>query len=189
MLMGKPVVDGFVLSASLLYLPTTYRASALAQMEVLRKAKGYRTRWYVIPEDLEEPVAAYSQMEHQVRVQPGSYVWGVTFSAPFGETGLYAATPGSFITVKITDDCTETSFFSDYAKGSNLEPVTGTAKRNPMLITPRLIGEPGTLSVELYNSANVAIRCQLVILVAEPCVPPESMAQALVDAGYAEVLG
>jgi hypothetical protein len=188
-MLDKPVVDGFVNSASLLYLPTTYRASALAQMEVLRKAKGYRTRWYLVPEDLEEPVKAFSQLEYQVRLQPGSYVWGLTFSAPFDETGLYAAIPSKFITVRITDDCTETSFFSDYAKGVQLEPVPGTAKRHPMLITPRLVGEPGTLSVEIYNSADVDIRCQLAILVAEPCVPPESMAQALIQSGYAEVLG
>jgi hypothetical protein len=188
-MLDKPVVDGFVNSASLLYLPTTYRASALAQMEVLRKAKGYRTRWYLVPEDLEEPVRAFSQLEYQVRLQPGSYVWGLTFSAPFDETGIYAAVPASFITLRITDDCTETSFFSDYVKGLNLQPVPGTAHRHPFLITPRLIGEPGTLSAEIYNSADVDIRCQLAILVAEPCVPPETMAAALIDAGYAEVMG
>ena len=184
-MLERQLVDGFLYSASMLYLPTTYRASALANMEVLRKARGYRTRWYLSPEDLENPVLAYSQLEYQVRCQPGSYVWGVTFSAPFGEVELAS----SFITVQVTDDCTETPFFSDYTKGVQFEPVTGSSKRHPTLIMPRIVGLPGTLTIELYNAAAVDIRCQLALLVAEPCVPPHEMTEALVNAGVVEVMG
>ena len=186
MLAERQLVDGFLYSASMLYLPTTYRASALANMEVLRRARGYRTRWYLSPEDLENPIPAYSQLEYQVQCQPGSYVWGVTFSAPFEREVEFAS---SFIHVQVTDDCTETPFFSDYTKGVQFEPVPGSAHRHPTLIMPRIVGQPGTLSVELYNSAVVDIRCQLALLVAEPCVPPHEMMQALVDAGVAEVMG
>jgi hypothetical protein len=181
----RELVDGFLYSASMLYLPTTYRASALANMEVLRKARGYRTRWYLTPEDLENPVAAYSQMEYQVQCQPGSYVWGVTFSAPFAEV----ENASSSIFIQVTDDCTETHFFSDYTRGVQFEPVAGSAHRHPVLIMPRIVGQPGTLSVELYNSAAVDIRCQLALLVAEPCVPPHEMIQALQNAGVAEIMG
>lgn len=177
--------DGFLYSASMLYLPTTYRASALANMEVLRRARGYRTRWYLVPEDLEEPIAAFSQMEYQVAMQIGSYVWGVSFSAPFEE--IENASRSIFI--QVTDACTETPFFSDYTRGVQFEPVTGASHRHPTLIMPRLVGQPGTLNVEIYNSAAVDIRCQLALLVAEPCVPPHELAQQLIDAGVAEVMG
>lgn len=185
MLAERQLVDGFVYSASMVYLPTTYRASALANMEVLRRARGYRTRWYVVPEDLENPIAAYSQMEYQVQVQPGSYVWGITFSAPFGEV----ENASSSIFVQVTDNCTETPFFSDYTKGVQFEPVIGSAHRHPTLIMPRIVGQPGTLAVELYNSAAVSIQCQLALLVAEPCVPPHEMIHQLIQAGVAEVMG
>lgn len=188
MLKERELVDGFLYSGSMLYLPTTYRASALANMEVLRKARGYQTRWYLSPVDLDEPIPAYSQLEYQVRCQPGSYVWGVTFSAPFHATGEESK-DATFIYVQVTDDCTETPFFSDYTKGVQFEPVIGTAHRHPTLIMPRIVGLPGTLSIELYNSAAVDIKCQLALLVAEPCVPPEEMANALQDAGVLEVMG
>lgn len=184
----RQLVDGFVYSASMLYLPTTYRASALANMEVLRKARGYRTRWYIVPEDLENPVPAFSQVEYQVAVQVGSYVWGVTFSAPFNDTGE-GSTDSKFIYLQVTDACTETPFFSDYPKGVQFEPVTGAARRHPTLIMPRIVGAPGTLDVELYNSASVDIRCQLALLVAEPCVPPHELTDILRSAGVAEVIG
>lgn len=188
MLAERQLVDGFLYSGSMLYLPTTYRASALANMEVLRRARGYRTRWYLSPVDLDEPIPAYSQLEYQVQCQPGSYVWGVTFSAPFDDTGEETV-DSSFITIQVTDDCTETPFFSDYTKGVQFEPVTGSAHRHPTLIMPRIVGQPGTLSVELYNAASVAIKCQLALLVAEPCVPPHEMVQALQEAGVLEVMG
>ena len=188
MLADRQLVDGFLYSASMLYLPTTYRASALANMEVLRMARGYRTRWYLTPEDLENPVPAFSQLEYQIQCQPGSYVWGITFSAPFNEINKDTKS-STFIYLQVTDDCTETPFFSDYTKGVQFEPVRGTAHRHPTLIMPRIVGQPGTLSVELYNSAAVDIRCQLALLVAEPCVPPHEMVQALIDAGVAEVMG
>lgn len=185
MLTERQLVDGFLYSASMLYLPTTYRASALANMEVLRLARGYRTRWYVVPEDLEEPVTAFSQMEHQIRVQVGSYVWGVSFSAPFRE----GENVSQSVYVQVTDACTETPFFSDYTKGVQFEQVTGSAHRHPTLIMPRLIGQPGTLDVEIYNSNPVNVRCQLALLIAEPCVPPEEMIQTLLEAGVAGVMG
>ncbi len=178
------LVDGFLYSGSQLYLPISYRASALANMEVLRRASGYRTRWYLPPEDLEDPIPAYSQIEYQVHVQVGSYVWGLTFSAPFREVEFAS----SFMNVQITDACTETPFFSDYTKGVQLEPVTGSAHRHPTLIMPRLVGEPGLLDVEVYNGASHSIRCQLALLVAEPAVPPDQMIPALIAAGYGSIL-
>lgn len=178
----RPIVDGFLYSSSLLYLPTTFRASCYVQMEVLRRARGYRSRDFLVPEDVIEPVAAYSQVEYQTQMQPGSYVWGLTLSAPDDLNEVSGSE--QFLHVQITDNCTETPFFSDYCRGLNLTPVTGPGLRNPMLLTsPRIVGEPGTLNVEVYNNSANAIFCQLVIMTADPCVPPESMVEVLREMG------
>lgn len=178
-MLEKPLVDGFLYSASQYYLPTSYRAAALLNMEVLRRAVGFRTRWFLSPVDLQDPIPAYSQNEYQLGIEAGSYIWGMTFSAPFGEI----ANAASYITVQVTDSCTETPLFSDYTKGAQLQPATGPAQHNPVIIAPRLISAPGFLDIELYNAANVGIRCQLAILVSEPRVPPASMMRMLVDQG------
>lgn len=171
--------DGFLYSASLLYLPTTYRASVYAGMEVLRRASGYRTRWYPVPDDFHDPVPAYGQVEQQINILPGSYLWGLTFSAP---EELNQDLETTVCHVQITDACTETPLFSDYVKSSNLNCASN--RRNPMLLAhPALIGQPGLIDVEIYNGstdgaippAGVDLTCQLVLLFAEPSVPPEEM--------------
>jgi hypothetical protein len=96
--------------------------------------------------------------------------------------------------VQITDVCTETPFFSDYVRGvsfltapslvTNFYP-SGTFRAPHLLAQPRLIGDPAKLDVELYNSSAVDIPCQLVIMVAEPCLPPDQMRILLQRAGYA----
>jgi len=196
----RTVLDGWLYSNSMVYLPTTYRASVLAQMEVLRRARGYRARWYVTPEDSDEPVVAFSQVEYQVRVQPGSYLWGITFAAPFGETvdaDDEDVDPAKFIHVQVTDACTETPLLSDYARGSHFAGFASfgsvasqvkTSRRAPVMIMPRLIGDPGLLDVEIYNGASVDVRCQLVLLVAEPCVPYGEMRDLIEKAGMAGIL-
>lgn len=175
--------DGFLYSASLLYLPTTFRASVYAGMEVLRRANGYRARWYLIPDDLHEPVPAYGQLEQQINVLPGSYFWGIQFSIP---EVLNDELETTVCHVQITDACTETPIFSDYVKSSNV--TSGNNRRNPMLLAhPALIGEPGLIDVEIYNGstdgatppAGVDIVCQLTLLMAEPSVPPEQIQRLL----------
>lgn len=182
-----PLVDGFLYSASMLYLPTTYRASCMAQMEVLRRARGYRTRWYMTPEDVNQPVPANSQIEYQIQTQPGSYLWGASFAA---RTEVDGETGNDFVHVMVTDNCTETPLFSDYALGANLfsqggaVPVNTTGRRNPMIFPQsRLIGAPGTLNVEVYNHAAVPMTCQLVLFMAEPSVPSETMLEVLREMG------
>lgn len=178
----RPIVDAFLYSASLLYLPTTFRASVYAQMDVLRRTRGYRSRDFLVPEDVIEPVQAYSQIEYQIQVNPGSYVWGLILSAPDELNEVESSE--QFLHVQITDNCTETPFFSDYVRGNNLKPVTGPGLRHPSLLTqPRIIGEPGTVNVEVYNNSANNVFCQLVIMCAEPCVPPESMMEVFREMG------
>jgi len=179
MQLGKDIVDGFVYSASQLYHQVNYRANVLAQMEVLRRASAMRCREYVIPKN-GTTVPAYSQIEQSITVQPGSYVWGLTWSSPFNVTD--DGTDGNYLYIQVTDACTETPFFSDYILANTFAATPASTAnqivRNPALLAqPRLVGAPGKLDVELYNSYSVDMSCQLVILVAEPAISPDQMQQ------------
>jgi hypothetical protein len=192
-MLEAPLLDGFVLSASQLYLPIIYRASALAQMEVLRRSRGYRTRWYLVPDDLQDPIPAYSQVELQINVPPGSYLWGLAFTIP---ERLNDSLVNTVCHVQITDACTETAIFSDYVMEQNVVSLIpgngGQNRRNPMILAqPALIGQPGLVDVEIFNGSTsgatppvgVSLNCQLALLFAEPCVPPEEMQRLMRIAG------
>lgn len=197
-----PILDGFVHSASMLYLSTTYRASALAQMEVLRRAKGYRCRHYLVPDadDNENPIGPFSQIERQINTLPGSYLWGICFSAPSSlNDSLEVGSINGDVHVQITDACTETPIFSDYVYSYQIacaSPANGSQnRRNPFILAqPALIGEPGLIDVEIYNRlvdtatppVGQSLTCQVVLMVAEPCVPPEQMRQLLMQSGLYE---
>jgi len=183
----------------MLYLSTNYRASALAQMEVLRRARGYRCRHYLVPDadDNENPIGQYTNIERQVQTLPGAYLWGLCFSAP--ELLNPNEVVNGAIHVQITDACTETAIFSDYIYAyqiASAAPANGTQnRRNPFIFAqPALIGEPGLIDVEIYNRmvdgstppVGQPLYCQIALLVAEPSVPPEQMRQLLMASGLYE---
>ncbi len=168
----KPIVDGFTYSLSRTVAADSYYSQCVAQLELLRRANGYRAKWHTVPDDIGEPVPAFGQLEYQVNVQPGSYLWAYMFAitqdtnAP---TDIY---------VQVTDACTETPMFSDYARGSIFaENTSGIGTNRPpcLLSQPYLIGDPGLINVEIYNKAATDTLCQLVLLFAEPELPPEQM--------------
>lgn len=197
-----PILDGFVLSASMLYLSTNYRVSALAQMEVLRRARGYRCRHYLVPDadDPENPIGPFSQIERQIQTLPGSYLYGLCFSAPASlNDDLEVSSINGDIHIQITDACTETAIFSDYIYSyqiASAAPANGTQnRRNPFIFAqPLLVGEPGLIDVEIYNRlvdtstppVGQSLSCQVALLVAEPCVPPEQMRRLLEQSGLYE---
>jgi hypothetical protein len=156
----------------------------MADMEVLRLARGYRTRHYIVPETGENPVLAYNQLEYQVRVEPGSYFWGLSFSAPAAINGDLEDAE-QYFHIQITDACTETALFSDYVRGTTLTPQLEAGFRHPMLIEPRLVGNPGQLNVEIYNRYSADLLCQLVLFIAEPMLPPDQLEKELQKRGIA----
>lgn len=191
--MERPIIDGFTYSASQVYLPTSYRPSVLAQMEVLRRANVYRPRQWCVPETLEEPVAAYSQMEYQVRTQPGAMLWGLSFNAlPATYTNaddepVTIDDPSPYIRVMITNACTETALFSDYLRGDQLKPSTANNARNPFLLPqPLLVLDPALLDVEVYNSSPADVTCQLVLFLAEPKILPRNVEEELIRIGVVQ---
>jgi hypothetical protein len=166
--------DAFTLSMSLPLLSTSYRAHAQAQMEVLRRARGYRWAAWSSP-SMAEPTAAttapaktvpaFSQTEEQWSIPAGSYLWGWSFAVLSGAAANFY--------IQLTDACTETALFADYVNGNIFTPGATPVRGPSLLTTPRLISDPGKVNVEIYNNTSVDINAQFVGYFAIPIpLPP-----------------
>jgi len=168
-----PLMDGFAYNPAVRYTPHNYYPIALAQMELLRRANLLRPRWFVLPDDEQTPIAAYQTMEYQVSVTPGSYLWAiscVTYNAS------YVPVAASNILIQVTDSCTGIPTFSDFVTTRGMSqqpsaPVNPLGYPIPMLFTaPRLILEPGLVTVEVANRSADEVITQIVLYFAEPCL-------------------
>ncbi len=180
--MTKPVVDGFSYSLTRLVTPLSFYQNCVAQLDTLRRANGYHMRVYNVPDDLDEPIAAYGNLEYQVRTQPGAYLWAVQFALTQGSAGSVTN-----ISIQVTDACTESKIFSDYTLGSAFaETTSGVGFNRPpcLLDQPFLIGAPGLVNVEIYNNFNQSITCQLLLFFAEPSLPMGELAKIFQASGY-----
>lgn len=161
------VVDGFTLDQGFTETPWTYPALVTGQLEVLRRAVNLRPRWYQFP-TVDPTVAAFPTLglrgnfEKQIRVEPGSWLWG------------YAAT-GTF-SFSVWEEETGRRFAFDFLRAQNavaglMTGVPGVRSRMAVLGEPWVILEPGLLNVELYavEPAPPAVTAQeLVLWFAEP---------------------
>ena len=169
----QPPIDAFIYNPSIRYRPYEYMGLALAGMDVLRRANTYRPRFYTVPDDFNQPIPAYETTEHQVRVTPNSYVWGLLLNQYSLSDWSVIAAANAW--VQITDSCNGLTFFSDFPRGTLGQTLQNVAtdqrnQRHPHLLTqPRLVLEPGLLAVEIANDSSVDLRCQLIIFTAEPC--------------------
>lgn len=166
------IIDGFSLNPNILYLPYHYTAMCLAQLETLRRANLYRARWYVAPADITQPIAAYDTIEMQIKVTPGSWLWGMSYNE---YDNSYVILDGNHSLIQVTDNCTGVPLFNEYASGrGNTGYRNGVDFRGgimPVLLTePRCVVEPGLVNVEVANTTSSSIRAQLVLFFAEPCV-------------------
>jgi hypothetical protein len=171
------IMDGFTLNPSIRYRPNWYFPMALGQLDILRRANTYRPKWYALPDEFNTPIPARETREFQIRLTPGSYVWGL-LANQFIPLDIrfpnYSKTQPTFC-MKITDSCTGIGFWEDFVKAAAFsgEQATQGDYRNmmlPHLLTqPRLIMEPGLLAVEIANVDATDLTCQLLILAAEPC--------------------
>jgi hypothetical protein len=173
------IMDGFTYSLSRLLLPISYSSAVLAQMETLRLAGKYQAKMFSVPTPANPStstvgaIPAYSQVEEQIRIDPGSYIYGWMFSI----NGTGSGTPG-VCHINVTDACTETPLSSDYILASlfNLQ-TTSTPQRGPSLLAqPRLISEPGLVNVEIYNNSASAIQAQLALFCSAPRSNPQPYA-------------
>ena len=169
--MLKQVVDGFSYNTSFLWLQNRYFPNALAQLDVLRRASNYRTRWWCIPDDIDQPIQPYDTLYFQCEVSSGSYLWGYHFSSvsAVNPAGGPAETTAADILIQVVDACTGIPLFQDFANGGAAHS-NFTARMLPILLTqPRLILEPGLVNVELSNRTKNTINCQLLLHFAESC--------------------
>ncbi len=157
-------VDGFLLNCRLKWLPERYAPNALGQLDFLRHSTDYRARWYGVPQDPSQVIGAGRTLLYQVRVVPGSWLWGWSFaSIGIGEDQFY---------VQIGDKCTNKTFFSSPVTGNALRSTDTTANIFPVLFAqPYLVRAPGLLDVQITNRDVAVDRiAQLLIHAAEPCV-------------------
>ena len=168
-----PLMDGFVYNTAIRYTAMNYYPIALAQLETLRRANLLRPRWFVLPDDQDTPIAAYQTMEYQVSVSPGSYLWAIN-AVTYDSS--YDPITSDNILLQVTDSCTGVALFSDFAttRGMSTQP---NAPVNPLgypipqlLAAPRLILEPGLVTVEIANRSAASIITQVVLFFAEPCL-------------------
>jgi len=169
--MLKQIVDGFSYNSNLLYLPCRFFPKALAQLDILRRAVNYRPRWFVVPDDIDQPINPYDTLFYQFQISEGSLLWGWSFAslsakAPSGET---TTTTASDLLLQLTDNCTGQRLFNDYANAGGLS-TNATARCYPNLLSQaRLIIGPGEVEAAISNRTPNTITCQWLLHFAEPC--------------------
>jgi hypothetical protein len=169
------IIDAFTYNPAIRWRPNWFYPTALAQMDILRRANTYRPKLTIMPDEYNSPVPAYETVEYQMRVTPNSYVWGL-LANQFNPTALVPYTKVAITyLVQITDSCNGVPFFEDFvaALAFSGNPAFTQDYRNMMyphlFSSPRLVLEPGLLAVEIANRTSAAIYPQLLIFSAEPC--------------------
>ena len=164
------VVDGFSYNTDLLYLPNRYFPNALSQLDILRRAANFRARWFVIPDDIDQPLQPYDTLYFQIQVEPGAYLFGYMFSSISATaSGSPVATTASDVLVQAVDSCSGVPLFQDFANGGGCHSDF-TSRCLPILLTqPRLVLAPGLVNVQLSNRTANTITCQLLMHFAVPC--------------------
>lgn len=169
--MLKQIVDAFSYNTSLLWLPLRFYPNCLVQLDILRRAANYRPRWFVIPDDLDQPIQPYDTFYYQVNVNPGSYLWGYMFSSISATApgGGPVATTAADLLVQAVDACTGVGLFMDFINAAAAH-ANFNSRMGPVLLTqPRPVLEPGLVNCEISNKTANTITCQLLLLFAEPC--------------------
>jgi hypothetical protein len=157
--------EGLNLNLYPAYLPEIlYAGAELPGIPDFRhlNAPGYEPHQHRIPDADNTAVVAGGKWETQVSIPIGSYVWALA-----GYSGQAAG-----YRVAIRDDGTRTPFFArTYHAGitGQGETIAGQAFPFAILDKPRLVIEPGLLTVQIENldTAN-ANGIQFVIFTAEP---------------------
>jgi hypothetical protein len=159
----RPSVDGFTLDQGFVNLPFTYPALALGQLETLRKAVNMRPKWYQFP-TLESgqtvpQIGARKQYERQIRVTPGSWLYGYKAFGAF-----------SF---NITEQATGRKYAFDYrlsqdAVAAQLGALATVRYQFTLIGEPWVILNPALVNVELYDTTATVTTQELVLYFAEP---------------------
>lgn len=178
---STPVIDGFMYNPAICYWPNTYNPLALTNtgMEILRRANLLRARQYALPDTQGSPIRPRETYEIQIQVTAGSYIWGLQF-VEYHENDEEVLVPASADRgmFNIVDGCTGVAVVSDFVFGKGVGSYGTQGARSmvtPFILPqPRIITSPGLVNVEIANTSDEDLTCQLVIFTAEPCVEVKS---------------
>lgn len=159
------IQDGIALQHLWVPMSNSYDALAAEQLRELRIANGMRPYMIVIPPD-GQTIAPWDTYRRQFSVPAGSWLIG------FATVGGFASSAQRRVSIK--DSCTGLPLFSDFIGGGALYTGLECAIGLQALPSPRLIGDPGTIDVELAQltgGATITYSLVIVFSVPVPTVP------------------
>lgn len=177
-----PIIDGFTFNSKPVHYLSYYH-NALTGLEPLRRANAMRLRMHGIPDPQFVPIPPYESVEKQIRVLPGSYLWGWSFYCEQNGTNQ---TPIN--SIRIVDSCTElpildrpalNTLFSNVVVSGQTQENYGQNTGVILLSRPYIVGAPGLLNVEVTNGAAFSCTCQLVLMFAEPSFTEKQLDEAI----------
>lgn len=180
----SPIIDGFTFNTRIIHYHSYYH-NALSGLEPIRRANGMRLRMHGVPDPQFSPIPPYESVEEQVRVQPGSYLWGWSF---YAEQQTPPNTQLPVNSIRIVDSCTELpildrpalcTMFANTTVSGQTQFTNGQNTGVILLPRPYLIAAPGLLNVEVTNASSFACTCQLLLMFAEPSFNQNELAQAI----------
>lgn len=175
------IPDGFVYTAAIRpALPYDTRGLALKRMRALRLSS-YRpyvhcTRNFTI--------APYSNVQTQIRMLAGTYLWGYWFNVIPANPGTPAVSPHNMY-VKVTDSATGSGPFGDWMSDQDLNSFIpsqvagiGYIAYPQLLLEPYVVTDPGMFQVEFSNNgkAGETAIVQMQFFASVPCDRPKGTA-------------
>jgi hypothetical protein len=125
----------------------------------IRKAQNLEPRIWVVPDPIDQIIAAGSTYDMSVAIEPNTWLYGInTWLAPVdgGGNDFY---------VQITDAVTGATLFSQQVHASDLQPTIGNTTSTKGVIgylsTPKLFVPPSYPMVRIVNLGNSAYKCNV----------------------------
>lgn len=165
------IADGFTLHPGMIELPGRYEPMAIAQLELIRRAKTYRPYWMLVPES-SKTIGAYDNYSYQVHLKPGSWLCGLQLTVLDVLDQPELAMSGAILSVQITETFSGAQLFSEHSRTQPLcnQAWFGDASHLQffLLSEPKVVVEPGDLDIEVCNLTDLGRKWQLMLLTAEP---------------------
>jgi hypothetical protein len=158
-------MDGFTADGSWLWQSAYLQPYAVAALDTLRRAAGFRPRYHVTPMSSQTPLAQFDVTFMSVRLPVGTVIWGLLFwddAAAAAESVQIAETEGRelFSEPMFLGSPPQQQFYADNPEGVIY------------LMEPFTVAASGEINVSIANGATVpsspVFPAQLVLLCAEP---------------------
>jgi hypothetical protein len=139
-------VDYFSYLTQVRPVPQRWPNMAISQLDMLRRASGLRPRQVVVPDETDNTIEAYGSKVLEVAVEPGSWLWLVSWAAaPEGEP-----IDNTAFSFNITDVCSGIPLCKYYAAGALAGAQSGPDDY-VYLSMPKPVTGQGLLSVEIFS--------------------------------------